>query len=71
MSAYVCVGFCAVEVLPSPKSQLHEIMLPNVVVEESKKLVMSPIHPSPVLKMAVTDGSGGGGVTLIVNVSAQ
>jgi hypothetical protein len=41
-AAYVCVGFCTVEVLPSPKSQLHAV---GAFVEASvKDTVSAPLH---------------------------
>jgi hypothetical protein len=40
----VWLGFCAVDVLPSPKFQLQETTLPSLSVLVSVKLQVSPLQ---------------------------
>jgi hypothetical protein len=54
--AYVCEGFCWVELPWSPKSHVHCAMLPVETVEFSLNWVGSPKHASTLEKLAIGFG---------------
>ena len=53
---YVWVGFCDVELFPSPKFQLHWLIVPDKLVDASWKTVVSPIHTFVALNAGVGNG---------------
>lgn len=45
-AAYVCVGFWAVLVCPSPKAQLYETAFPEVLVNETVAPLTELVNPA-------------------------
>jgi hypothetical protein len=57
--AKMCVGFCKLEVVPSPKFQFQLVMVPPLAFDTSVKCVGCPAHCVVFVKEAVTTGGGG------------
>ena len=55
---YVCVGFCAVELFPSPKSHAHEVGFPELW---SVKTMVRGAGPEDWLVMKEAEGTVAGG----------